>query len=92
MLLSPFIQLYPSLTDVSVGLISSHRQSKNKSTGGTTLIEYLLNSGRKPQSFEKTRKSPHNRVGQKKKERKKRIRMELAPLEGSFERGNVPAP
>ena len=80
MLLSPFIPLYPSLTDVSVGHISSHRHSKNKSTGGMTLIEYLLNAGRKPQSFEKTRKSPHNRVGQKKE--RKESGWDLHPWKG----------
>ena len=36
-----------------------------------TVIEYLLNAGRRPQTSERMRKSPHNLVEQKKKEKQK---------------------
>ena len=36
-----------------------------------TVIEYLLNADRRPQTSERTRKSPHNLVEQKKKEKQK---------------------
>ena len=44
---------------------------KSTSTCGMILTEYLLNAGRRPQASERGRKSPHNQVGQKKKEKNK---------------------
>ena len=41
----------------------------NTSTCGTTPTEHLLNSGRRPQTSQKARNSPHTWVGQKKKEK-----------------------
>ena len=46
--------------------------------GGTTLTEHLLNTGRRPQTPKRARKSPLNWIEQKKKknkEREKGIRM-----------------
>ena len=40
---------------------------KNTTTCGTTPTEHLLNTGRRPQTSQKARKSPHTWVGQKKK-------------------------
>lgn len=53
-------------------LTSSHKYVKNTSTCGTILSEYLLNTGRRLHTSERTRKSPHkhNRVEQKTKVRK----------------------
>ena len=48
---------------------SSHKYIKNISTCGMTVIDYLLNVGRRPQTSERTRKSPHNLVEQKKNEK-----------------------
>ena len=48
-----------------------HKYIKNISTCGMTVIEYLLNAGRRPQTSERMRKSPHNLVEQKKKEKQK---------------------
>ena len=58
------------------------------------LTEQLLNTGRRPQTSERTRKSPCYCVGQKKKKkkRKKGIRTGPEPLGGSCERGKVPTP
>ena len=59
---------------------------KNTSTCGTTPTEHLLNAGRRPQTSQKARNSPHTWVGQKKKEKTdKRIRTGPAPLGGSCE-------
>lgn len=44
---------------------------KEKSTCGTILTEFLLNTGRRPQTSERAIKSPHNQGGQKKKEGEK---------------------
>ena len=68
-------------------LTSSHKYIQNSSTCGTTLTEHLLNTGRRPQISERARKSPCNRVGQKKKEKKKDkgIGTGPAPLGGSCE-------
>ena len=44
-----------------------HKYIKNTSTCGTTPTEHLLNAGRRPQTSQKTRKSPRTWVGQKKK-------------------------
>ena len=46
-----------------------HKYNKNTSTCGTTPTEHLLNTGRRPQTSQKARKSPHTWVGQKKKEK-----------------------
>ena len=63
---------------------------RNTSTCGTT-TEHLLNAGRRPQTFQKARNSPHTWVGQKKKEknRDKRIGTGTAPVGGSCEGGKV---
>ena len=51
-----------------------HKYIRNTSTCGTTPREHLLNAGRRPQTSQKARNSPHTWVGQKKKKnRDKRI-------------------
>ena len=68
-----------------------HNHIKNTSTCGTTPTEHLLNAGRRPQTSQKARNSPHTWVGQKKKEKKrdKRIGTGPAPVGGSCEGGKV---
>ena len=68
-----------------------HKYIKNISTCETTPTEHLLNAVRGLQTSKKARKSPHNWVGQKKKEktRDKGIRNGPAPLGGSCEGGKV---
>ena len=68
-----------------------HRYSRNTSTRGTTSTEHLLNAGRRPQTSQKARNSPHTWVGQKKKEknRDERIGTGPAPVGGSCEGGKV---
>ena len=51
-------------------LTSSHKFIKNTSTYGLILREYLLNTGRRHPNSERARKSPWNRIGQKKKRKK----------------------
>ena len=46
-----------------------HKYIRNTSTCGTTPTEHLLNAGRRPQTFQKERKSPSTWVEQKKKEK-----------------------
>ena len=46
-----------------------HKYIKNTSTCGTTPTEHRLNTGRRPQTSQKARNSPHTWVGQKKKEK-----------------------
>ena len=46
-----------------------HKYIRNTSTRRTTPTEHLLNAGRRPQTSQKARNSPHTRVGQKKKEK-----------------------
>ena len=46
-----------------------HKYIKNTSTCGTTHTEHLLNIGRRPQTSQKARNSPHTWVEQKKKEK-----------------------
>ena len=48
-----------------------HRYIRNTSTRGTTPTEHLLNAGRRTQTSQKVRNSPHTWVGQKKKQRQK---------------------
>ena len=48
-----------------------HKYIKNISTSGTTPTEHLPNAGRRPQTSQKARNSPHTWVGQKKKEKTK---------------------
>ena len=71
-------------------LTFAHKYIRNTSTCGTILTEYLMNTGRRPQTAERARKSPGNQVGKKKM--RKESRMGPAPLGGSYERGKVPAP
>ena len=52
------------------------------------LTEHLLNAGNGPQTSKRARKSPCNRVRQKKK-RERGIRTGTVALGGSFERGKV---
>ena len=68
-----------------------HKYIRNTSTCGTTPTELLLNAGRRPQTTQKARNSPHTWVGQKKKEknRDKRIGTGPAPVGGSCEGGKV---
>ena len=46
-----------------------HKYIGNTSTCGKTPTEQLLNAGRRPQTSQKARNSPHTWVGQKKKEK-----------------------
>ena len=48
-----------------------HKYIRNTSTRGTTPTEHLLNAGRRPQTSQKARNSPHTWIGQKKKETRK---------------------
>ena len=48
-----------------------HKYIKNTSTCGTTPVEHLLNTGRRPQTSQKARNSPHTSGGQKKKKETK---------------------
>ena len=47
-----------------------HKYIRNTSTCGTTHREHLLNAGRRHQTSQKARNSPHTWVGQNKKEKK----------------------
>ena len=42
-----------------------HKYIRNTSTCGTTPTGHTLNAGRRPQTSQKARNSPHIRVGQK---------------------------
>lgn len=68
--------------------------NRNTSICGRILTEHLLNSGRRPQTAEKARKSSNNyRIKEKEKKKKQQVLgMGLAPLGGGYERRNVPAP
>ena len=46
-----------------------HKYIRNTSTCGTAPTEHPLNAGRRPQTFQKARSSPHTWVGQMKKEK-----------------------
>ena len=63
-LLIPFPFICPLLP-------SPHKYIRNMSTCRTTPTEHLLNTGRRPQTSQKARNSPHTCVGQKKKQRQK---------------------
>ena len=52
-------------------LTSSHRYVQNTSICQTVCIEHLLNTGKRPQTSERARKPPHNRLGWKKRERER---------------------
>ena len=71
--------------------LSPHKYIKNTSRRGTTPTEHLVNAGRRPQTSQKSRKSPHAWVRQKKKRknRDKRIGTGPAPVGGSCEGGKV---
>ena len=43
--------------------VSPDKYIKNTSTCGTTPTEHLLNAGRRPQTSQKARSSPHTWVG-----------------------------
>ena len=45
-----------------VELTSCHKYIKNTSMCGTILVKHLLNTGRRPQTSERARKSPWNQV------------------------------
>ena len=67
-----------------------HKYIKTTSTCGSTLTEYLLNAGRRPQTSQKARNSQGTWVGQKKKRKTdKRIGTGPAPLGGSCEGGKA---
>ena len=51
-----------------------HKYSRNTSTCGTAPTEHLLNAGRRPQTSQKARNSPHTWVGQKKKKQRQKNR------------------
>ena len=63
-------------------LTLSHKYSKNTSTSGVILTEYLLDAGRRPQTSEKARKSQRNWVRKKKKKERKELGQDLSPWEG----------
>lgn len=72
----------------------SHRW-KNTSTCGRGLTEYLLNTGRIPQTAERVRKSPGNQIGKKiKKKMRTELGWDLHPWEGAVrqERCSHPSP
>ena len=46
-----------------------HKYIRNTLTCGTTPTEHLLNAGRRPETSQKARNSPHTWVGQKIKEK-----------------------
>ena len=48
-----------------------HRYIRNTSTCGTTPTEHLLNAGRRPQTSQKVRNSPHTWVGKRKKRKQR---------------------
>lgn len=63
----------------------SHK-CKNTFTCGRVLIEYLLNTGRVPQTAERARKPPGNRIGRKiKRKMRKESGWDLHPWEGAVE-------
>ena len=51
----------------NVKLTSSHKYVQNTTTRGMILQEYLLNTGKRPQTSKRARKSSYNWVGQNKK-------------------------
>ena len=69
-----------------------HKYIKNTSTCGTTPTEHLLNAGRRPQTSQKARNSPHTWVGQKKKEKTetKEEGWDLPLWEGAVKEENFP--
>ena len=71
-----------------------HKYIKNTSPCGTTPTEHLLNAGRRPQTSQNVRKSPHTWVGKKKKRknRDKRIGSGPPPLGRSCEEEKFPHP
>ena len=46
-----------------------HKYIKNTSTRGTAPTEHILNAGRRPQTSQRARNSPHTWVGKKEKEK-----------------------
>lgn len=46
-----------------MALTPSHRYVQNTLTHGTVCTEYLLNTGRRPQTSDRARKPPHNQLG-----------------------------
>ena len=72
--------------------LPSMNTSKMHLTCGTILTEYQLKAGRRsPIQPKRQERSLHNRVGRKRKEKRK-IRMAPKPLGGSSERGKFPWP
>ena len=66
-----------------------HRNIEN--TSEMIHTQQLLSTDGRHQIYETTRKTPHNRVGQKEKETEG-IRMGPTPQGGSCEAGKLPAP
>ena len=70
-----------------------HKYIKDTPARGMILTEHLLNPGRRPQTFKRVRKSPHNWVGQKKKGKKKKREKGTGtgsvPLGGNCARGKL---
>lgn len=64
-------------------LTSSHKYIKYTSTCWTVLTEYLLNAGGRPQTSERTRKSPHKHNRGEQKKVRKELGWDLHPREGA---------
>ena len=69
-----------------------HKYTTTTSTCGTTPTEHLLNAGRRPQTSQKARNSPHTWVGQKKKEKTeaKEYGQDLHQWEGAVKKEKFP--
>ena len=69
-----------------------HKYIRNTSTHGTTPTEYLLNTGRGPQTSKKARNSPTYLGGakEKRKNRDRRIGWDLNLWEGAVKEENFP--
>ena len=62
----------------------SHRYTENTSTCGTIQRENLLKTNKRPQDYDRTRKTSQNQIGKKKEEKEgKESEMRPATLGGS---------
>lgn len=64
---------------------------QNTLTHGTVCTEYLLNTGRRPQTSDRARKPPHNRLGERKERERERSGNKTVPQGGGCEGGKVPS-
>ena len=72
-----------------VGELTYSHKNINISVSGMIYTEHLVNASRRPQTSKRTRKPPHDQVGQRKKKRKG-IRTGLRPREGTMNEERVP--